>query len=192
MRILRQYLLREFLLPWFYCLDAFVLLWLVVDLIGRLDDFIEAHVRFAQAVRYYLVLFPEVLVQILPMSLLLGLLFVLTNLGKHNELLAMRVSGVSLTRLSTPFWMVGLALSLLVLGLNEWFVPGARHRANQLLKEYRGRAVANVVEHLFFTNFAAHRDWYIPRFDVNSTVLFAPEIHERYPDGTASRDSYAE
>lgn len=192
MRILRRYLLREFFLPWVYCLDAFVLLWLVADLIGRLDDFIEANMGFGQAFRYYFVLFPEVLVQILPMSLLLGLLFVLTNLAKHNELLAMRACGVSLARLATPFWALGLTLSVVVLGLNEWFVPDARLRANQLLKEYRGRASANVLENLFFTNLAARRDWYIPRLNLHNAELFAPEIHERRPDGSASRDLYAE
>lgn len=192
MRILRRYLLREFFLPWVYCLDAFVLLWLVVDLIGRLDDFIEANVRFGQAVHYYAVLFPEVLVQILPMSLLLGLLFCLTAFSKHNELLAMRACGVSLSRLALPFWFVGLLLSLLVLGLNEWLVPTARLRANQLLKQYRGRATPDVIENLFFTNLAARRDWYIPRFELTGGVLLAPEIHERYPDGTASRDLYAQ
>ena len=155
MRILNRYLLREFLLPLLYCLDAFVLLWLVMDLFGRLDDFIEIHARFPQVFRFYLVIFPETVVQIMPMSLLLGLLFCLANLGKHNEILAMRAGGISLGRIAAPLFAIGVAATVLVLVVNEVFVPGAREKANTLMKIYKGRAEPDVVDNLFFTNLQA-------------------------------------
>jgi len=191
-RILNRYLLREFLLPFFYCLDAFALLWLVMDLFGRLDDFIEAKVTFFQAVRYYLVLFPEAFVQIIPMALLLGLLFSLANLARHNELLAMRAGGVSLIRLAAPLWGIGLAATIVVFAINEIFVPGAREKANTLMKIYRGKATPDMVENIFFTNLSAHRDWYIPRLNTRTGELLAPEVHERNPDGSPRRDIFAQ
>jgi len=49
------------------------------------------------------------------MALLLGLLFCLANLSKHNELIAMRASGVSLLRLALPLLGIGIAATLVVL-----------------------------------------------------------------------------
>ena len=98
MRILDKYLLREFLLPVVYCFDAFVMLYLVQDLLGRLGDFIQYHAKVSQIVSYYLIILPEALVVMLPMALLLGLLFCLSNLGKNNELIA----SVSYTHLTLP------------------------------------------------------------------------------------------
>jgi lipopolysaccharide export system permease protein len=191
-RILTRYLLREFLLPFFYCLDAFLLLWLVMDLFGRLDDFIEAKVTWLQAARYYVLVFPEALVQITPMALLLGLLFSLANLAKHNELLAMRAGGISLLRVAAPLWGIGLLAALIVGIIHEVFVPGAREKANTLMKIYRGKAVPDIVEHIFFTNLQANRDWYIPRLNTRTGELTAPEIHERNPDGSPRRDIFAQ
>ena len=73
MRILDKYLLREFLLPVVYCFDAFVMLYIVQDLLGRLGDFIQYHAKVSQIVSYYLIILPEALVVMLPMALLLGL-----------------------------------------------------------------------------------------------------------------------
>jgi len=192
LRILDRYLLREFLLPLIYCLDAFALLWIVSNLFGTLDDFIDNQVGFGQIVRYYLVTFPEALVQIVPMSLLLGLLFCLANLGKHHELLAMRAGGVSLTRIATPLLAVGLLATLLVLGVNELFVPGAKDRAGNLMRQFRGKAEEGIVENLFFNNPRENRDWYIRRYNTQTRELENPEIHERNPDGTPRRDIYAD
>ena len=82
MRILDKYLVKEFGLPLIYCFDAFVMLWFVLDLLGRLGDFLEAHATFVQIVRYYLITFPDVLVMIIPVSLLLGVMFCLSNLRR--------------------------------------------------------------------------------------------------------------
>ena len=122
-RILTKYLLREFAWPLLYCFDAFAMLWIVMDLFGHLDDFIVNHASFATVLRYYITLFPEGFVQILPITLLLALLFCLTNLGRHNELTAMRVSGVSLARLALPLLGVGALATALVFVAGERLVP---------------------------------------------------------------------
>jgi len=191
-RLLDRYLLREFGLPTLYCLDAFALLWVVMDLFGSVDDFLEHHTPVGDVVRYYLVMFPAVLVQIIPMSLLLGLLFCLGNLAKHRELLAMRAAGIGRARIAGPFLGVGLAASLLVFGFNELFVPAANEQVNSLKRVFRGKGQAGVIDHLFYANDRANRDWYARRFHVTSRELENPEVHERTADGQPYRDLYAE
>lgn len=191
-RILDRYLVREFGLPLLYCLDAFAMLWIVMDLFGTLDDFIEHQVGLWQVVRYYVIVFPEALVQIIPMALLLGCLFCLSNLGKHNELLAMRAGGVSLARIALPFFLTGLLASGVVLVINVWFVPGAHEHANAVMRSLRGKGEEHLIENLFYTSKDTRRDWYARRFNAATEIFDNPEIHERDESGKPSRDIYAE
>ena len=191
MRILTKYLLREFAWPLLYCFDAFAMLWIVMDLFGHLDDFIVNHASFATVFRYYLTLFPEGFVEILPMALLLALLFCLTNLGRHNELTAMRASGVSLARLALPLLGVGALATVVVLVVGERLVPRARERAGALLSAVHGKETRDVLESFFFSSVTVHRDWYAQRFNTRTGGMDFPEVHEQNPNGTPRLDVYA-
>lgn len=192
MRILDRYLLREFILPVVYCFDAFVLLWLVMELVSDLDDFLAAKAGLGQVAHYYLIQFPEAFVLMVPTALLLGLLFCLANLGRHNELLAMRTSGLSVWRLAVPLVAVGAAAALLVFAANEWFVPGSKQRAQRYMARLRGQPVDDALTNFFFSNPAARRDWYARRFDPRRGTMDLPEFHEQLPDGQPKRDVYAQ
>ena len=191
-RILDKYLLREFALPLLYCFDAFLMLWIVQDLLGNLSDFIQFHARLGQILHYYLIVLPEAFVLIIPMSLLLAVLFCLATLGKHNELIALRASGVSVLRLAMPLLAMGVLASLLVFGVNEAFVPKSQERADAFMNELRGKGERNVLENFFFSNSVEHRDWYARRFNTRTGVLENVEIHEQRPDGTPRLDIFAE
>ena len=192
MRILDKYLLREFLLPVVYCFDAFVMLYLVQDLLGRLGDFIQYHAKVSQIVSYYLIILPEALVVMLPMALLLGLLFCLSNLGKNNELIAFRASGISYLRLATPFLIAGTVATVAAFMVNEAFVPTGKARAETFKSELRGRGSRTILDNFFFSNIADHRDWYVRRFNTRTRQLEFVEIHQRKPDGTLQLDLFAQ
>ncbi len=168
------------------------MLWIVVDLLGTLDDFLEHHIPFAQVLRYYLMWFPEALVQIIPMSLLLGLLFCLSNLGRRNELLAMRAGGVSLWRLAVPLLGVGVGASLVVLVLNNFFVPAAHARTRALRNVFHGKTATDQVRNIFYMDLVHHRDWYAVSYNSATRVLENLEIHEHTAAGGPLCDIYAE
>jgi lipopolysaccharide export system permease protein len=191
-RILDRYLVREFLWPLLYCFDAFALLMIVIDLFGTLDEFIDYHAHLGTVVHYYLIYFPEMFVLIAPMSLLLGLLFCLASLGKHNELTAMRASGVSLLRLSLPLLGIGLIASLSVFAVNELFVPHSKEQREALMAALKGRTGRDVLQNFFFANPNDLRDWYARRFNTQSFEMENPEVHDRKPDGKPDFDIYAE
>ena len=192
MRILDKYLLREFLLPVVYCFDAFVMLYIAQDLLGRLGEFIRYHARVTQVVSYYLIILPEALVVMLPIALLLGLLFCLSNLGKNNELIAFRASGISNLRLAAPFLIAGALATVVVFVVDEAFVPTGKARAETFKSELRGRGSRTVLDNFFYANTADYREWYVRRFDTRARQLDRVEIHQRKPDGTALLELYAQ
>jgi len=190
-RILDRYLVREFAWPLLYCFDAFALLMVVVDLFGTLDEFIDYHARASTVVYYYLFYFPEIFVLITPMSLLLGLLFCLSNLGKHNELTAMRASGVSLLRLSAPFLSIGLVASLGVFAVSDALVPHTKEQREALMASLKGRGGRDILQNFFFANATELRDWYARQFNTQTFEMEHPEVHDRKPNGTPDFDVYA-
>src|SRR5258708_3013483 len=123
MRLLDRYLLRELLEPLAYCLGGFLIFWISFDLFTTLAKIQEKHLTIPEAAEYYVIKTPELLVLVLPISLLLALLYTLTHLAKSHELTAIRAAGWSLWRLSVPFFLVGFACSGIVFALNELVVP---------------------------------------------------------------------
>ena len=118
--------MRELLVPLAYCLCGFLVFYVSFDLIFGIRGFQDKHLTFGDIAEYYVVTLPELLVTVvIPVSLLLALLYALTNHSRHQELTAMRAAGVGLWRLSAPYFAVGILLGLAVLAMNELLVPPA-------------------------------------------------------------------
>src|SRR6185503_12622132 len=135
MRLLDRYLLRELLVPLAYCLAFFLIAFIAFDLFGAIDDFQKKELTGAEVLEYYIDKTPELLVAsyIMPMSLLLALLYALTNHSRHNELTAMRAAAIPLWRIVMPYFGVGVLVSLLVFYVNEQWVPAGVEAASRVL-----------------------------------------------------------
>src|SRR5438552_9427231 len=88
------------------------------------EDLRQARLNAFEIAHYYLLQIPGMLGEIvIPVSLLLALLYALTNHARHQELTAIRAAGASLWRLFMPYWVVGILVSLLLYQLNEYWGP---------------------------------------------------------------------
>jgi lipopolysaccharide export system permease protein len=187
MRLLDRYLLRELLMPFAYCLGGFLLVWISSDLFDKIGDFQEARLTALDIAEYYVVKSPELLAIVLPVALLLGLLYALTQHARHNEITAMRAAGVSLWRLATPYLVVGFLASAALFYVNEVFAPDAEDRA-QLIKARRvesGQAKFNrhIVKNLVFYNARDQRNWNIKEFNSETLEMTSPVVIWEQPDG---------
>lgn len=185
MRLLDRYLLRELLVPLTYCVSGFLLLWVVADLIGELSNFQRYKVGAAGISRYYLLKAPENAAFILPMALLLAMLYALTNHARHQEITAIRAAGVSLWRLCLPYFMVGFAASLVVLGVNEVWVPRLSDTADRIARPATsGNPGREKSFGLSFNNARDRRLWTIGMFDSRSGEMATPIVASTMPDGS--------
>lgn len=172
--------------PLAYCLSAFVLVYVIYDLFDNLPDFIEAHTPFLSIVEFYLLLMPSVLIFIIPVSLLLAVLYSLSQLTKNNELTAMRASGVSLYRLMIPFIIVGLLASIAVSLINETIGPWSAYWTDQFVRSQRHKGTMNVylARNLALKNERENRIWLIGEFDTRSNTLSHIEMVQQREDGS--------
>src|ERR1044071_80451 len=134
MRLLDRYLLRELLAPLCYCLAGFLILWDAFDLANELHGMQDRGLGVVDIARYYFFRTPEFFINVLPMTLLLALLYTLTNHARHNEITAIRTAGVSLWRLCLPYFAIGGICSVALFALDEFCVPTASDIADQIKK----------------------------------------------------------
>ena len=176
MRLLDRYLLRELFAMLGLCLCGLLLIYIAFDLIGGLNHYQEAHLQVGDVVELYLVKIPDILVFILPITLLIALLYVLTNHARHHELTAMRAAGMSLGRICAPYLAVGFLLSLVVFALNELWVPDSDARQLQIMNRRRETSAGNPVAqiNLFHSATHAHGSW--DAYNVGTAVMINPKV----------------
>ena len=132
MKILHRYifslLIRNFLIG----LSTFVFLFLVVDIIDRIDNVLAEGASAWLTIQYFLCRVPLMSQLMLPVALIFATLFTFGLLSKSSEITAMRASGVTVAWLARPLMLFGASLSLFSLFLGEVVVPFTERRQKEL------------------------------------------------------------
>jgi lipopolysaccharide export system permease protein len=133
MKILRNYILKEFISAFF--LSVFVLTFVMIlgNLIRIAELIITKGVSLLLAGKLFLYLIPFLFSFILPIATLTAVLLSIGRLSSDNELIAIRSNGISVLRILLPVIIIGLILSLFGVILNNKIIPGAHLRSRQLM-----------------------------------------------------------
>ncbi len=136
MRILDRYISARFIQVLLFALVAFITIFIIVDFVERLDDFIGQNVPKLVIVKYYIYQLPYTIVLTLPVAVLLSSLFSIGNLARRNEIVAMKASGMSLYRIIAPLLILGFLISLFALVFGEYVLPPATEKMVYIQDEY--------------------------------------------------------
>jgi lipopolysaccharide export system permease protein len=189
MRLLDRYLLRELLVPFFYCLGGFLLFWVFFDLFAELNTFQNRKLNFGDIAQYYLLSAPGILVFILPIALLLALLYTLTNHARHHEITAIRSAGISLLRLCLPYLAVGFVASLALFWLNEFVAPEGVAAAEDILTRHEQKQAGTPgpewIRNLAFNNSRDGRTWKIGLYNTETGEMKNPIVIWNLNDGSS-------
>ena len=180
MNILDRYLIREFALPLTYCLAAFLILFMTYQLITEIDEIIKVGAPILLILFSAIQFIPIMLNYAIPAATLLATLFSLSQLSKHNELTAMRASGINLYRIMVPFAMMGVVLSLVVFIINDNFSAGSgfETRLIQLIKEKMDKKEGEKdLMQLSYFNPQNNRYW-SGYYDPESKIIYKPVIRQ--------------
>jgi lipopolysaccharide export system permease protein len=183
MRLLDRYLLRELLIWLAFFFAGFLLLWTAFDLSWQLHNLQEAHLRAREVVEFCIYSIPEFMPIALPVSLLLALLWVLTNHARHNEITAMRAAGISLVRLCAPYFVVGFLATVTLFLFNERYSAAAANAADALLKRHVEQQVSaaarNEVKKPIFVNTSPggqNRRWTQVGYNTRTGEIMQPDV----------------
>ncbi|RLB07018.1 MAG: LPS export ABC transporter permease LptG [Deltaproteobacteria bacterium] len=132
MKILWKYLTKSFLHVFYLALGGFVTIYVVIDLFEKIDNLVEAHVKAFNIFLYFLCRIPIIVVEGIPMGILIAAIISLGILGKNNEIVALKASGINLLRCIFPILTVALILSGVDFFFNQTLVPFCMKKANTI------------------------------------------------------------
>lgn len=164
MRLLDRYVLQTFLRAYAYCIAAFIAIWLIFDISDNISTFLDSRVSLLLVGKYYLTQVPQILVILLPVSLLLGLLFSLGRMSRTNEIVSMLTAGVSIPRLLLPLIGMGLLTAAVSGALNYSLAPHADASRRTFFEPVNDNPRHSGISGQIFRNRTDRRTWFIQRF----------------------------
>lgn len=150
MRIIDRYIIRQFLSTFLFGLIVFALIFVVIDMIEKIDDFIDKDVPAEIIFEYYIVFVPDMIKLIIPVSVLLSGLFTAGKMSTLNELTSIKAAGVSFYRYIAPFMIVTLLISMLTVYFNGFIVPMANKQKVYIEKTYMKKGLESNNDNIYF------------------------------------------
>lgn len=164
---LARYLAAQFLIPLVCCLLGFSILFLIIDLFDVLQDFIDHKATFGEATQYFMLQQPQRIVVVIPMALMLSAMYTFSNLSKHNEITAIKASGISIIRCCRYIWLIGGLGVLFLLWFLEFIVPGSSIKAEALEDSITNPKVKEMKSQILaYRSVDSKRNWIFGSFEV--------------------------
>ncbi|WP_027339478.1 LptF/LptG family permease [Halonatronum saccharophilum] len=124
MKIVNRYILVELLQPFLFGVFAFTSIFVGSDILIRLAKMMTRYnIPLLETVKLFFLSLPQIIVFTFPMAMLLATLLAFGRLSGDSEIVALRASGVSFTKLIVPVLIIGLLISGLTVLFNDTLVP---------------------------------------------------------------------
>lgn len=184
MKILVRHLFMNLLIPLLYLLLVFTLLFVIADLMENAYKFLGAETPSMVMIRYFGLRLPSLVIFIVPVCLLLATLYSLSMLTRHNEIVAMRASGISIYRIVRPYLFMGFICFCFTAIVNEVTGPRHAYRADQILLQQKMESDEVFFEKIPFENPTARHSWYIESFDTRTYTMRGITLRQLREDGS--------
>jgi len=119
---------------------VFIVLYIIIDLFGRMDEVLKQNIKIGILLEYYLSMIPLIVIQTSPVASLISAIYVLGTLNKYGEITAMRSAGISIYRILMPFIYIGFAITILVFSISEKILPQSMRKAESI----RASSIENI------------------------------------------------
>jgi lipopolysaccharide export system permease protein len=167
MKILDKYLIKQFLQTLAFGILGFTFIFIVIDAMENLDDFIDQSVPAIKILHYYVVFSPEIIRLMTPVAVLFAAMFTAGKAADRSELTAIKACGVSLFRFMLPFLITTFLLSLFSVYFSGYIVPMANKTKLNIEQEYLKKNFNYTGSNIYFQD-SKTKIISISFFDVNT------------------------
>jgi lipopolysaccharide export system permease protein len=186
-QVVDRYVLQSFLFYFVLLLTSFVMMTHVYTFFDLLSDIVKNHVAMSRVFTYLFFLTPQLIFDSTPISVLVAVLITFGILTKHNEITAMKASGVSLYRLSVPVLLTAALLSAGLFAFGHYYVPGANRIQDAIRKEIKGKPVQTYLhpDKKWVFDPGSHNDprvFYFNYIDGEQKLMVGPQVFELDPN----------
>jgi len=152
MRILRNYVIKEFIWPLIGALLVLSFVMILGNLVKIAELVINKGVDIMNVVKLFMYMMPALLTYTVPIATLIAVLLSLGRLSSDNEIITMRASGINPVHIIAPLLIIGLIISLVLLIFNDRIVPYAHYAQRKTLVEVGTKNPAAALEPGIFIN----------------------------------------
>jgi len=182
-QVVDRYVLKSFLFWFALLLIGFVLMTHVYTFFDLLSDIVKNNIAMSRVFTYLFFLTPQLIFDSAPMSVLVAVLITFGILTKHNEITAMKASGVSLYRLAVPVLAAALLMSGGLFAFAHYYVPDANRKQDAIRKEIKGKPVQTYLHpdrHWVFDPGSNNdpRVFYFKYIDGAQKLMLGPQVFE--------------
>lgn len=153
MKKIDSYILKKFLLTFFFCILLMTLVVVVIDISEKTDDFVRSKLTMAQIFRqYYIWFIPRIDAMLFPLFVFIGVIFFTSKMAERTEVVAILSSGVSFSRFLLPYWVGSIFLAGILWIGYQFVLPKANTNWNNFENKYIPSA-ANMINGTSTRNF---------------------------------------
>lgn len=181
MRIIRNYILRESIVPFFLALGVLTCVFLLGNLIKLANLVVNKGVSIQTVGNVFVLYIPVLLGYTLPIACLVSVIMTFSRFSADNEILALRANGIHLSKLLAPILIMGVIVSLICVILNERIIPYAHDKQHRLVKELGAENPAALLEAGLFIHAFDKQILFIHKIEGN--VLHNVTIYQPQDDG---------
>jgi len=188
MRILRNYLIKEFTGPFLLTLGVLSFIMIVVGNLKKIADLvINKGVDIFSVIKVFVLLTPYIVTYALPISILVAILISLGRLSSDNEIIAIRASGINIFKLVLPILTIGLIISLGLVVFNDRAASYAHYEYRKTLIEIGMKNPTAAFEEGVFINSFQKYILFIYKIDQKKNRLMNVRIYEPQGDNKPTR-----
>jgi len=140
-RVLDTYILKEFLKILAISIAGALILFTIFTLFEIIDEIYSHQIPWPDVVEYFFYVWPMILVLVLPLCILISILVSIGLLEKTTQVTALKASGISIYRMSTPIVVAIILLSAGIFVMQEFILPYTNQRQDNLHNEIKGRKI---------------------------------------------------
>lgn len=185
MRVLRNYLLWECVLPFILALGVLTSVFLLGNLILLANLVINKGVSLIVVGELFLLYIPVLLGFTLPLAVLIGSILALSRLSTDNEIVAIRACGIHLRQLLFPLVTLGIIFSLFLFILSDRIIPYSYHQQRLALKNLGAKNPTALLEPGVFIHAFEKQVIFIHKIIENK--MYNVTIYQPQPSGKPTR-----
>jgi lipopolysaccharide export system permease protein len=136
MKILDKYILKTFLVTFFFVVLILLTVVTVIDLTDKMDKFAKAELNAVDIFGYYMDYIPWIGSLLTPITIFIAAVYVCSRMAGHSEVIAMLSSGVSFKRMMVPYFIGATLVGVISFVLNGWIIPDSNKSRLAFEMEY--------------------------------------------------------
>ena len=138
MKILDWYILKKFLVTFFFTIIMITIIAVIIDTSEKTDDFVKSGLTTSQIItQYYFGFVPFIVSMIFPLIVFIAVIFFTSKMAGRSETVAILANGINFNRMLRPYFMGAFILGAILWLANQYVIP----RANAIRSDFQVRVI---------------------------------------------------